>query len=217
MAESTPQNPLPVEKAPVTQEKRNFRQGWPMWAKQFPRRSMQDQDKSFQLINRDDLIATLDQAGATQAAKDKLLADIDFLDHELLRLFRDRDYNASVEQNRYRTYQMTFMALATLATLVGSFQALALNTAEAWLPLFAFAETVVALATTYIATISSRESPLPRWLLNRRRAEYLRREYFRFLMDLDPYNQVKGAERKQLLSLRAANISRGVYPDKSAE
>lgn len=212
IAESAP--PLDT---PVTQNRYQDRKLWPMWAKQFPRRKLQPQDETFQLIKHDDLVAALQEKGATQAAIDKILADMNFLDHELLRLFRDRDYNASHEQNRYRAYQMTFMALATLATLVGTLQAWALNADSSWLPWIAFFETFVALATTYVATISSRESPLPAWLMNRRRAEYLRREYFRFLMDLDPYNAVTGTDRKQLLSLRAANISRGIYPDKSAE
>ncbi|MEO1287599.1 MAG: DUF4231 domain-containing protein [Chloroflexota bacterium] len=215
MATQTP-NQTP-KKEFVTQEKKASRKGWPVWAKQFPRLNFPPQNDAFQLIKKEELEALLKSKGATEEASKRLLDDIDFLEQELLRLFRKRDYRASYNQNRYRTYQMAFMGLATLATLVGSFQALALNTIPDWLPMFAFAETVVALATTYIATISSRETPLPTWLMNRRRAEYLRREYFRFLMDLPPYNDLSSFERKQRLSIRAANINRGVYPDKSAD
>jgi hypothetical protein len=202
---------------PVSQEKVGYRKNWPIWAQQFPSPNFPPQDKTFQLIKPNEMEAYLKEKGANEEAIKRLKEDIDFIEHELVRLFRDRDYSAKRDQNRYRSYQMTFMALATLATLVGSFQALALNTVPDWLPIFAFLETVVALATTYIATISSRESPLPQWLMNRRRAEYLRREFFRFLMDLPPYNDVSGYARKQKLSVRAANINRGVYPDKSAD
>jgi hypothetical protein len=35
-------------------------------------------------------------------------------------------------------------------------------------------------------------------------------------MDLEPYDALDGHERKSQLSIRAANINRGFYPDKSA-
>jgi heme exporter protein D len=147
----------------------------------------------------------------------RLQEDIDFLDHELLRLFRQRDFEASLNQNRYRLFQIRFMLLAAIATVIGALQGLALGNNNALVPWLAFAETVVALVVTYQATISGRESPLPLWLQNRRRAEYLRREYFRYLMDLPPYDTVEGYERKLLLSTRAANINRGIYPDQQSE
>lgn len=140
-------------------------------------------------------------------------ADIAFMDYELLRLFIERDFEAKSNQNRYRVYQLMFLALATVATLIGSFQALALNSSPEWLPIWAFAETIVALVATFVATISGREPPLPRWLDNRRRAEQLRREYFRYLMNLPPYDSLTGYKRQIELSRRAADINRGMFPE----
>jgi hypothetical protein len=65
----------------------------------------------------------------------------------------------------------------------------------------------------FLATISGRSAPLPNWLNNRRRAEHLRREYFRFLMHLPPYDEPVVYKRQELLSERAADINRGVNPD----
>jgi hypothetical protein len=71
----------------------------------------------------------------------------------------------------------------------------------------------VALLATFLATISGRESPLPIWLNNRRRAEQLRREYFRYLMNLPPYDSIEGYQRQMAASRRAADINRGVFPE----
>jgi hypothetical protein len=206
---------------PSTQEKAGYREGWPAWAKQFPKWTFNKPNDNYQLIDREQM-RNLFKTGKykddneAKAALDKLEEDMDFLDKELLRLFRARDYNASKNQNNYRLYQIGFASLAALATIIGSFQALAVNDAPDVLPYLAFAETVVALFTTYLATISGRATPLPAWLENRRHAEYLRREYYRYLMDLEPYDGLSGFERKQQLSIRAANINRGIYPDSSA-
>ena len=51
---------------------------------------------------------------------------------------------------------------------------------------------------------------------NRRRAEQLRREYFRFLTRMPPYDEVTGYRRRMLLSKRVADINRGMHPDDSA-
>jgi hypothetical protein len=201
----------------ATQEKKGFRQNYPAWMKQLPRNTLGPPDETFQLINRDGLLKVLYEHGAEPSAIERIVEDMDFLDHELLRLFRGRDYNASDQQNRYRKYQILFSLLAALATIIGAFQALAVNDWPDLMPWLAFGETIVALFTTYIATISGREPALPAWLTNRRHAEYLRREYFRYLMNLAPYDEMTGYERKQLLSIRAANINRGIYPDSSAE
>jgi len=201
----------------TTQEKKDFRKNWPAWAKQLPKGRFNAPDSEFQLIDSNKLLKVLEEQGAEQSSIDKIVEDMDFLDHVLLRLFRDRDYTAAFQQNRYRKYQIYFSMLAALATIIGAFQALAVNDSPNLMPWLAFAETVVALITTYIATISGREPPLPAWLTSRRHAEYLRREYFRYLMNLAPYDVKEGYERKQLLSIRAANINRGIYPDASAE
>ena len=146
-------------------------------------------------------------------AVERIEADIEFMQYELLRLFVERDYEAKRNQNRYRIYQLLFLLLATLATLIGSFQALALSSDPNALPFWAFVETIIALLATFLATISGREPPMPRWLDNRRRAEQLRREYFRFLMNLPPYDTLTGYKRQVELSRRAAEINRGVFPE----
>lgn len=201
----------------VTAEKKDFRANWPTWAKQLPKFKFNPPNTEFRLIDTDRLVETLEQQGADPEAIQRIREDIDFIDHELERLFRQRDYRASREQNRYRLYQVGFTLLAALAGILGAVQALTVNGAPDIMPYIAFGETIVALFTTYLATISGRTPPFPEWINNRRHAEYLRREYFRYLMDLEPYDEVSGFERKQLLSIRAANINRGVYPDKSAD
>lgn len=203
---------------PKTQEKADFRARWPAWAKQLPRYNFPETPKSdFQLIDPKEMHQLLESKGASPETIKRLDEDLDFLNHELLRLFRERDHKASQQQNLYRLYQIGFMALAAIATLIGAFQALALTDNPNIVPLLALLETIIALMTTYLATISGREPPLPQWLANRRRAEYLRREYFRYIMDMPPYDVVSGYQRRLLLSARAANISRGVYPDKQGE
>ncbi len=199
------------EQPPISQQRGEFREGWPSWAKQLPRFRFPTPNPAFELIDRTKLREILKDADPD--AVKRIEDDLKFLENELLRLFRDRDYEAALQQNRYRLYQILYIVLAALATLLGSIQALVLNTNRALLPWLAFGETVVALSATFLATISGREPPLPLYLNNRRRAESLRREYFRFLMNLPPYDTVEGPDRHQKLSARAADINRGVFPD----
>lgn len=211
MIPSTPAPGMPAPMAPVSQQSPKFREGWPSWAKQLPRLRFPPPDPTFQLID----LARMREAlkDADPQAVQRIERDIAFLEHELLRLFRERDYEAAVQQNRYRLYQISYILLAALATLIGSLQTLALNANRQLLPWFAFAETLVALLATFLATISGREPPLPLYLNNRRRAESLRREYFRYLMNMPPYDSVDGPDRRMMLSARAADINRGVFPD----
>jgi hypothetical protein len=198
---------------PITQEKKGFRQSWPIWAQQLPRIWFPPPDEAFQLISSEKLNEVLTGSGSDPESIKRLDEELKFLDHELLRLFRDRDYEAKYQQNRYRIYQLMYMVLAAVATIIGSLLALALSAQPDLVPWLAFGETFVALMTTYLASVSGREAPLPIWLENRRRAEHLRREYFRYLMNLTPYDNLDGYDRRRLLSLRAANINRGFFPD----
>lgn len=210
----TPTEKEITQSGPTTQEKEGFRARWPEWMQQLPRLQFNTEpNKNFQLIDRTMLWSLLEEKKADPASVARIEADLNFLEHEVLRLFRDRDHEAKLSQNRYRLYQIIFMALAAVATIIGSIQALLMNGQADLVPFFALLETVIALAATYLATISGREPPLPLWLSHRRRAEALRREYFRYLMNLPPYDVVDGYERRQLLSTRAANINRGSYPD----
>jgi hypothetical protein len=200
--------------APISQTPSDYRANWPVWAKQLPRIRFPQQQPRFQLIDKAKLMEILTEKNIDAAAIKRIETDMQFLEAELLRLFRDRDYEASMQQNRYRLVQIGYIVLAALATLFGSLQALALNSADnRLLPWMAFAETLVALIVTFLATVSGREPPLPLYLTNRRRAESLRREYFRYLMNLPPYDSVEGPQRRVMLSSRSADINRGVFPD----
>ena len=207
----TEAEPKVAESTPVSQERKGFRQGWPAWLRQMPRLRFPPPDDNFQLIDAhrlEEFLRTVEPKAA-----DRIRSDIGHMEYELLRLFRARDYEASRQQNRYRLYQITYVLLAAFSTLVGSLLALSLNSSPGLTPWLAFAETIVALVAIFLATISGREPPLQLYMTNRRRAELLRREYFRYLMDLPPYDAVSGYEREMLLSRRAADINRGTTPD----
>jgi hypothetical protein len=187
------------------------RANWPAWAKELPRMRDPEPTQNFQLIDPKAMSEVL--RDADPAAYKQIEDDLKFMEHELTRLFKDADLTAKINQNRYRLFQLGYILLAALAALFGSLQALTLNARNDLLPWLAFAETVVALFATYLATISGREPPLPAWLEARRKAESMRREVFRYLLNLKPYDAVDGPDRRRLLSRRAADINRGVFPD----
>ncbi|MFO7321131.1 MAG: DUF4231 domain-containing protein [Chloroflexota bacterium] len=199
--------PLPNSQAPATR-----RLKVPAWMQELPRLRFtpEEPDVKAPLVDPVELETLLADVDPQVVARVK--EDIRFLEYELLRLFRQRDHAAKKHQNRYRKYQLAFVLLASLATLIGSLQALSLASNPQIMPVFAFGETVVALLATFLATISGRESPMPLWITNRRRAEQLRREYFRYLANLPPYDEVEGYRRAMLLSRRAAEINRGDFP-----
>lgn len=211
--------PLPASQG---QKVRRRREGWAEWMRDLPLPRFPDKpEENFRLIDPAKLDALL--ANANENAAARIREDIEFLNAEMMTLFRDRDHNAKKEQNLYRAYQISYLALAGVATALGSFQAILLLNRPDVMPWIAFAETFVALLATFLATISGREPPMPRWLENRRRAEQLRREYFRFLVNLPPYDEEVSADevakgftyeikRKLLLSERIAEINRGAYP-----
>jgi hypothetical protein len=157
------------------------------------------------------LVGSLDSA-----TQQRVVNDLKFLDEQMLKQFQQHDHEASLQQNRYRLYQIGFIVLATAATIVGSLQSLALGNDATLVPFLAFVETVIALVATYLATVAAREPPLERWMVNRQRAEGLRREYFRYLMCLPPYDTVpEDYKRHHMLKVRSADIDRGVFPQES--
>jgi hypothetical protein len=162
------------------------------------------------LINPEELQALL---AAYPNEKGEIEADIEYMSHELLRLFRQRDHEAKLQQNRYRLYQIMYLVLAATAATFGAAQALALAGNPDTVPIWSLLETIVALLVVFLASLSGREAPLPLWLVNRRRAEQLRREYFRYLMHIPPYDEPVVYKRQTVLSERAADINRGVNPD----
>jgi hypothetical protein len=189
-----------------------FRNLAPAWFLEFPHfMRLPPAKPDYRFIAKDKLDELLKgfDAETTTRIKD----DLEFMDYELMRLFRDRDREAALSQNRYRLYQIWYIILATLAGTFGGLQALFLGKDNAVVSLLAFVETLIALIATFLATISSREPPLPLWLDNRRRAEQMRREFYRYLLNLEPYDQLEGVKRKRELSRRAADINRGFYPD----
>lgn len=200
---------------PSSQGNESKRKGRAAWVRQLPVFNFkpEEPDPKYQLIDKDELRAVLKDV--RPEIRQRIEADIEFLDYELLRLFRERDHQAKRNQNRYRLIQIVYLILAAVATMLGSAQALSVSSNPATMPIYAFAETLIALLATYLATVSGRESPFGIWLASRRRAEQLRREYFRFLMNMPPYDefQWENFERKLMLSKRAADINRGVYPD----
>ncbi len=196
---------------PITQEKQGFRHRLPEWMKQLPQpRFPEEPNENFELLEPAELERIIAAASASPETIERLKSDLAFLDRELMRLFRQRDFEAKYHQNRYRAYQIGYMILATSATLVGSFLAVSLNSNPDLVPVLGFIETIIAVMTTFLATISSNEPALPLWLENRRKAEQMRREYFRFLMDLPPYDGLDEFDRRRRLSLNVANINRGV-------
>jgi len=209
--ESNP-TPTPAAAQPKTQQVNpNHRKGWPMWAQQLPSSSFpKEPNPNFKLMDKNEMRELLKDKDPE--AVRRIEQDIDYLDHEMLRLFRERDHKASSYQNRYRAYQITFLVLAAFATLTGSLQALYLDSKPNWVPWFAFLATLIALLTAYFSTLSGREPSLQLFLMNRQRAEALRREYFRYLMLMPPYDIDDEIQRKLMMSQRAANINRGVDP-----
>lgn len=183
-----------------------FRQ-FPRWRGCNPRRAQFITDA--QLAN---LISALGYEENSEAAR-RLLEDKKHLDTELLPLFQARDIDAHCNQNSYRRYQLGFMFLAAVATLIGSLQVWALNDNPDWIVRIGLAETLVALLTTYIATLKGNEHPFSAWLHSRQLAEQLRREYYRYLTDTMPYTELTGPTRRKLLALRAAAINRGDDPE----
>lgn len=233
MANST--QPKETEMRPRTQQKGNPRRYWPAWAKQLPYFRLPPPDPNFSLVPKQEALELLrpdpskmtdsttstayPPFRATDSTIRALENDLDLLEREVLRLFRERDLEAKTQQNRYRLYQISFIVLSAIATVIGSLLALALNQNPPTLvPLLGFAETVVALLATFLAQISGRESPFNLWLENRRAAEGLRREYFRYLMRLTPYDNdlLQPYERRLMLAERAALINRGTSPDDRA-
>jgi len=209
----TPKAEPQEQQQPSTQGRIDFRKRLPVWIQEMPRFGRfepAEPDPNYFLLDKTKLEEVL--AACPENVRHEIYEDMDFMDYELMRLFRDRDHRAKYNQNRYRRLQITFLILAVGATLIGSLQVIALNSSPEIMPMFAFLETVVALLTAFLAAVGGREPPQQLWLTNRRRAEELRREYFRYLTRMPPYDEIEGYQRRMLLSKRAADVNRGMYP-----
>jgi hypothetical protein len=192
------------------------REGWSAWMRQLPHFRLPPADPNFDLLSDESRLNAI-LSKAPVPVQERIKADRDILKTELLPYFRKCDRAASQHQNDHRLYQISYILLATLATIIGSFQALSVSAAPGYVPWLAFGEVIVALSATWLSNISSKEPPFQSWLENRRKAEILRREYFRFLMNAAPYDGLQGYQRRQTLATRVANVNRGVYPDEVAK
>jgi hypothetical protein len=193
-----------------------YREGWPQWMRDLPKLRFPPEPMiPFTLIEPDDQHEIEKDYGAEEIHVWK--HDMDLLEQRLMRHFRTLNYQAAYHQNRYRVLQIMFMFLAFLATLVGSLLALSLNTNPHLVPILGLVDTILALITTYVATVGYRVDSHAAWLENRNRAEQLRREYFRFLLNLPPYDEKDGYERDSLLAQRAARIRVGEVLEEEIE
>jgi hypothetical protein len=186
------------------------------WFRQHPKLRCEPLNDQFQLISDEDLEAIIQEKhlDAESEAVERLRQDLAHLRHELMPHFRARDYAAHCDQNRYRLFQVGFIGLAALATFVGSLQVWALDNAPNLILIIGLAETFIALVTTFIANLMGNDNPFLSWLNNRQQAEQLRREFFRYVTDAEPYTRLTGAARRKRLALRAAAINKGADPDK---
>ena len=110
--------------APITQGRMDFRKRLPVWIQEMP------QFGKFRTRRARSELQASEERGSGERperrprdhSKRNLSTIMDFMDYELLRLFRQRDYTAKYNQNRYRRQQIYFLILAVAATLVGSLQ-----------------------------------------------------------------------------------------------
>lgn len=204
----------PPTQQPTTQD--NTRRGaramrWTRTLPQFSAFKPEEPDQSYKLVDE----AKVDRILAAHRPEvvQRIKADLATAERELMPLFRELDHNAAYNQNRYRKFQIYYILLAGLATTFGAFQAYTIASNPGISPWFGFGETLVALLTVFVAAVSAPKPPLQNWITNRRRAEQLRREYFRFITNLPPYTDLAANTRRSTLARRAASINRGVSPD----
>lgn len=202
----------------VTIQSEESRSRLPVWMREMPRlRVSKEPVSAFQLIDRGQLRQLVTEKNLDKEAVTRIESDLEFLEYELLRLFSDRDHKANLQQNRHRLYTVQYITLGVLAVCVGALIAVAVATNPPLVPYLAVFSTLLALVMTFLGTISGREPPVEQWYVNRRRAEMLRREYFRFLMRLPPYQDGDDFQIKRTLSQRAADINRGLEVEGDAK
>lgn len=186
----------------------------PAWVRELPqwwRFKPEAPDPKYQLLKPEIVNEILSKY--SPAVQSQIREDMVNLDQEILRYFRGLDHAAKFNQNRYRKFQLLYIIFATMATGFGAGQALSLYSSPNWAPIWGGLEVAVAAFVTFLATIVSPENPLEGWMKNRKRAEQLRREYFRYLANLEPYDMLDPVARQLVLARRAADINRGVDPD----
>jgi hypothetical protein len=183
----------------------DFRSGWPEWMRQLPIQHPTP-DPNYQLIKYEELdrILRTVESGVAEVIR----KDVGVLEKNLMSLFRERDFTAKQAQNRYRLHQLRFALLCVLTTLLGGLQAAFVDSAN-FLSLIGFFTLILTLLALFFVTV---QAPFRLWQLNRRRAEYLRQEYIRYITNQPPYNNLGESERRRKLAQRAADINRGIAP-----
>ena len=152
--------------------------------------------------------------GVDKSLADQVREDMQMLQPRLFKYFTELDRDALIAQNQYRRTQVGYIILAALATLLGALQGLAYSgDSNDLLAIFAFSETVVALLAVLLAQVGHSREALDTWITKRRSAEGLRREFFRFLMYLDPYDYKDEVERYELLNQRVSDLYGGQLAD----
>jgi len=204
-------NPPPQ---PVSQQSKSTAKA-PAWRRRFPKLRADPINNNFQLLDPEKLESILQDLNPTAA--DRFRKDIQFLEQPLLRLFRERDHEAYVHQNTHRLFQLSFIILSVIATLAGALLTLTLTSSATFAAFLGFIEAVIAAITAALASLQGNRPPQALWLQNRLRAEYLRREYFRYLMNLEPYTSLEEVQRRRALEMRAAEINMGTFPETPTE
>ncbi|GAB4513063.1 MAG: hypothetical protein OHK0046_13450 [Anaerolineae bacterium] len=203
-----------IDVKPVSQGTESRAKWIPVWVRHLPKINFPTQpNPDFKLIN-EKVLNTLETEGVNADYINRLQSDMNDLEQELMRYFRELDHKAKRQQNGYRRYQIAVLMLATFATMIGSVQAIALSSNPAALPIWGAAEALVALFTVFVVQTRGPNTSLPEWLSNRRKTEQLRREYFRYLMYLPPYKRDEPAyERRQKLANRVADVYNEKFPE----
>jgi hypothetical protein len=204
---------------PVTQGNAEPENPVPSWRRRIPNLlnwTPLVPNRDFQLIDAEGLEAIL--VNQDPVAAQRVRHDIKTLEYAL-GLFREVDSKAKQSQIEHRRFQLMYILLGVLATLIGSLLTLTLDREPTVAAFLSFLEMVIAASTGLLSTISNagNESPFQRWMQNRLRAEYLRREYFRYLMNLQPYTDLDEVRRQASLEQRAAAIYSGKFPDTPSE
>jgi hypothetical protein len=207
------QENLPTPTSQEPDKAREKRMNKPSFMRDFPKFFGKLETKSkFSMLDEARLENLLSQYSPEIQAQ--IREDIEVLKTNLLDFFREHDTEAKIQQNRHRKHQMIYVGLAFVATVIGGGQAIATGRSETALIILATLETFVALGATYVANLTGSESPMQKWIQSRRIAEFLRQEYFRYILRLDPYDHITDEGRLKLhLAQRAAQINKGNHPD----
>lgn len=207
----------PVEPRSQAPKPKSKRKGLFTFTRDLPRRKLPTPDPNFQLIPDKELDKLFDEKNVPSNIRKEIKDDMQFLHDEMFHHFTKSDYQAKSYQNEYRWHQLLFIVLALFATLIGSGQAIVSGRAiaDTWLPTLAFFETVVALGAAFVSSISAFDPPMNKWIQNRRVAEYMRQEYFRYLTGVDPYDEFRldQPRKEMLLARRIAELNQGKHPD----